>query len=329
MCIRDSSYAETQDEIPTNMHVASRQFYRFLQNLFNSPEFAAYKTTPFYLFGEGFAGHYITNFAEYIYLKNADLPNGAIQLQLAGIGLGNALLDPITQVTELASFAYSVGLVEDHLKDKLEVAQLRITAMLRESDFIGASQIYKEIINAIKADSGRHNEFDLRLPFNYNFTDLEEYFNLPDVRKNYNVLETIGTFSLNNDTVQYRLQREVMVSCIGKLDFLLRNIPVLIYQGQMDISINAAGVTKYINRLTWADKQKFVSTRPSPCWADGVNYGRLKAYGNLHYFILNNAGRSATGDQPQASLNMLDNFIAKKKWCQQNKQRSCIFDVMW
>ena len=55
-----------------------------------------YATQPFFVFGESFGGHYAPAVAHAILTKN-QAGGYPVAVNLAGLGLGNGLTDPVTQ----------------------------------------------------------------------------------------------------------------------------------------------------------------------------------------------------------------------------------------
>jgi len=66
-----------------------------------------YAKAPLYIFGESYGGHYAPAIAHRIFEGNSDLKEGDINLNLAGVGVGNGLTQPEIQYEYYAEMAYN------------------------------------------------------------------------------------------------------------------------------------------------------------------------------------------------------------------------------
>ena len=80
------------------------------------PEYSPSETNPFFLVGESYAGKYIPNIATRIleggnYRDSTGLSNVCNNLHLAGIAIGDGLVDPSIQRSSYPDEAYGVSLI--------------------------------------------------------------------------------------------------------------------------------------------------------------------------------------------------------------------------
>lgn len=91
-------YCHNQDDVSRDLLETMRQFYIIF------PETAK---NDLYITGESYAGHYIPGFGARIYQANLQ---GAANIPLAGLSIGDGWTDPITQLQGYASVGYTDAL---------------------------------------------------------------------------------------------------------------------------------------------------------------------------------------------------------------------------
>ncbi len=89
----------------------------------------------------------------------------------------------------------------------------------------------------------------------------------------------------------------------------LRNIKVLIYNGQDDVVVNTPGVLQYLNSLNWEGTLNWKRTRKTIWTIHGENAGWVKNSGNLWFALINHAGHMVPSDQPERAFSLLGHFI--------------------
>lgn len=89
----------------------------------------------------------------------------------------------------------------------------------------------------------------------------------------------------------------------------LRNIKVLIFNGQNDVVVNTAGVLQYLNGLNWEGVAEWKKTNKKLWTRYGDVQGWAKTSGNLWFVLINGAGHMVPTDQPEAAFSMMGHFI--------------------
>ncbi len=85
----------------------------FLYNFYR--EWPKLASSPLYITGESFAGHYIPAFARTI-IQNTTF-KAATKVVLKGVAIGDGWVDPINQFNYYDSLLYSVGIVSNKFRD--------------------------------------------------------------------------------------------------------------------------------------------------------------------------------------------------------------------
>ncbi len=120
-----------------------------------------------------------------------------------------------------------------------------------------------------------------------------------------------------SDQVYNSFHNDITKSYASYITIMLRNIKVLIYNGQDDFVVNTAGVLQYLNSLGWegiaawkrAKREKWTIYNQVKGWA--------KVSGNLWFVLVNKAGHLVPTDQPASAFNMLGHFINQDRNWQQ------------
>ena len=92
-------------------------------------------------------------------------------------------------------------------------------------------------------------------------------------------------------------------------------VPVLIYSGDMDYICNWMGGFDWTNALVWDGQQEFQNSHMrgwlSPS-LDNKAAGSVKTFENFSFMRVFDAGHMVPMDQPEAALDMLNEFMRTK-----------------
>ena len=94
---------------------------------------------------------------------------------------------------------------------------------------------------------------------------------------------------------------------------MLRNIRVLIYNGQDDYVVNTAGVLQYLNSLAWEGTASWKRAKKEKWTIYGEVKGWAKVSGNLWFVLVNKAGHLVPTDQPASAFNMLGKYLRNNR----------------
>lgn len=121
----------------------------------------------------------------------------------------------------------------------------------------------------------------------------------------------------SNGQVYDAFHNDISVSYSMDVVIMLRNVKVLIYNGQEDYVVNTAGVLNYLNSLRWDYIANWKRARKEVWRINNAIRGWAKTYGNLWFVLVNRAGHLVPTDQPDAAFNMLGHFIREdRNWNQ-------------
>lgn len=116
-----------------------------------------------------------------------------------------------------------------------------------------------------------------------------------------------------NDNIYTAFAVDVSRSYASDVILALRNVKVLIYNGQNDFVVNTPGVLQYLNSLNWEGISQWKRT-PKEIWTiNGEVRGWAKISGNLWFVLVNGAGHMVPTDQPNSAFNMIGHFLYNER----------------
>lgn len=309
------TYRSTESEIATD-------FVNFLLNFYQ--DFANFSTTPLFIFGESYAGHYIPSITNAILTYNNNATSKKIPL--SGAGIGDGWTDPYNQLSEYGLFGYSLGLIDDVQKQSVEYYQLDGVFSIQQQKWNNALNDFDNIIQVIQQDAGGINEYNFRDFGEYDFDVLTDYLTNATVAALYNTWNGTQWQSENTD-VYNALANDFMNTVAPDVSNIIKQIPVLLYNGQDDLIVATPTAQNWIGEMyNQANDQSFYNA-DLQVWllANGTNAGLAKNAGNLTFVIVNKAGHLAPYDQIVSTTDMLDRFIQKQtNWTNGNWSSTAI-----
>ncbi len=295
--------------------VATEQLYRGLQQFFD--RWPKYRKLDLFVFGESFAGHYIPTLATAI-LKGNQHGNPAINLK--GIGIGNGWVDPMTQQSTYADYAYAHGLIGLSQRDKASElykdckGEIVLSRIVPHDATKTCDRIEKYIVNVSGLgldDPLEIKQYDVRFSRRFDPTELDrigKFLDREDVREAIHVDPQVPKWVLFPE--RKVLESEVQQSTAGLFPSLLANLRVLMYNGIYDMDANFMGTDAWLQALkAWPGRKEFVEGERRPWGRDGKQFGHVQTAGNLTVVLFADAGHTVPMDTPEASLDMLNTFL--------------------
>mmetsp|Transcript_12928 Transcript_12928/g.16164 ORF Transcript_12928/g.16164 Transcript_12928/m.16164 type:complete len:319 (-) Transcript_12928:1171-2127(-) len=286
------------------------QMAAYLENVLAQfmDKFPEYKSNPFYVFGESYAGKFIPALCSYVQHKQP-----ASILNLAGFGIGDGYTDPYTQITAHADMVFNAGLVDEDQADQIRVYQEAARANILAQNWVDAYEARQQMFDLINAASGGVNIYDYRTYTPYNYTGIINYVNQEQVRDIIHVGN--HTFdNMCNSEVKYIMIQDNMQSVANLVPGLLDRYPALFYQGQFDCRDGVAMVEAMLRELDWPGIPQYL-TAPRYVWTvDGNVAGMTRTFGNLNQCVVVGAGHLVPMNQGAASLEMVKRFVYDLSW---------------
>lgn len=297
----------------SNESEAIDQLYGALKIFFQQhPEL---ESKPFYLAGESYAGKYLPQLAIRIISETGTTP----KINLKGLLIGDAWVNPRLQQRANADFAYSHGLIDRQVRDQvLKLYDLCIKEIDKTMPSSRkANRVCKKMQELIEKESGGLNMANIAKGTEPDDALMIHYLNKSEVRHALHVDKRIQQF--NNFSKQVADQLE-----IGEQDsvadlypkILAAGIRVLIYNGLEDgKDSNFMSTELWLSALKWPFKNKFAHAASCVWRTDGKVAGYAKTAGGLTQVKIRNAGHLAPIDQPARLFDLFNRFIRNKPLC--------------
>jgi len=309
--------------------------YWFMQEFYKAhPEFRA---NDLYIFGESYGGHYAPSVASRIFEGNNN--KDGEKINLAGVGVGNGLTDPVIQYQYYPAMAmnntYGIKTVSEEAYEKMVKHVPTCTKMGQmcqlNTTYCEAADEFCQMTETMPYYNTGLNPYDIRKPCGdsdlcYDFTNIETFLNLPSTMDALHVnTEKVKEWKSCNTVVNAGFTSDWMKNYQQVLIPMLEaDIDVLIYAGDVDFVCNWMGNKAWTMDLPWSGKNDFVSAEDIT-WSyvesgDDVAGGLVRTAdaaegsGSLTFLQVYEAGHMVPMDKPQAALTMLNTFIQKKSF---------------
>ncbi|KAK5278911.1 hypothetical protein LTR40_008529, partial [Exophiala xenobiotica] len=302
---------------------AGKDVYALLTLFFE--QFPEYAHQDFHIAGESYAGHYIPVFAAEI------MSHKKKNINLKSLLIGNGLTDGLTQYEYYRPMACGDGgwpaVLDEQSCQAMDNALPRCLSLIKncyDSESVWScvpASIYCN--NALLAPYQRtgQNVYDVRGKCkdssNLCYPELgwiSKWLNDKSVMKALGV-EVDGYDSCNFDINRnFLFQGDWMKPYHRLVPDLIEKMPVLIYAGDADFICNWLGNKAWSEALEYPDHKKFASASMKDLKLDGNGrkIGEVKSHGNFTFMRLHAGGHMVPLDQPEASLEFFNRWLAKE-----------------
>ncbi|KAJ9549041.1 hypothetical protein OSB04_021584 [Centaurea solstitialis] len=317
------SIASTPEEIPTDQQAVDRHLFIAIRKFIALDPL--FKSRPIYVTGESYSGKYVPSIGYYILKRNPLLPVSE-RVNLHGVAFGNGLTDPETQVGTHASQSYYLGLINERQKTQLEKLQLETIQLVRAGNWSDATDARKYLLQVLKDLTGLATIFDIRRDRPYDSNWVVQFLKDPEVKRALGVNESM-VFEDCNDVVRAALHSEVMKSVRFKVEYLVKNTKVLVYQGQCDLKDSVFSVESWIKKMKWEGLQKFLDAERDVWKVKGELAGYVQTSGNFGHVVILGAGHYVPTDQPVHSQSMIEDWILERGLFANKKNQNIVMDM--
>lgn len=319
--------------LPENEHDVSMDIYAFLQNFFKV--FHHFKSSNFYIMGESYAGMFVPSIARYIHLQNIEaVENGNHIIPLKGAAIGNGWLDAKIQGPAVIDYSWWHGLIDEPTRDSLHNAWKKciesnqpIPPPFHPFNVQDDCGMMWGVLQA----AGNPNAYDITT-WDANVDQItfssEVFYNTPAVKAALNAPMNItwhgcrdggGRRRLKDaDTSHRRLymdnDRPLSVAKYVA-DLLEADIPVLVYNGDRDMTTNMVGLEIVLNQMDWSGKEEWLNAKRGLWMVESAGQaGWAKEYKSLTYVVVYNSGHMVPYNQPVPAFDLLLRFLQQKKF---------------
>ena len=316
------SYTDTSLlNAPSTAMASAQDLLIALQQFLGSPNyFAEYQNNDLFAFGESYGGKYVIALAQAILDAQLYSKNNTNQqrINLKGIAIGNGWVSPDLQQRVYGSLGYSCGFLNYRNLVSINGQDKQCHALIEQDKYYDADR--KDCmplwLKTIRSGGG-FNAYDYRVLGRYPFmTEMDNY--MLDTQ----VMQALGV-PLNRKpiggTCNTQLFNQFLVEFQMDYTFLLPNLlkqmPVLVYNGQFDIRCSVMGTDEWLRVLKWDGRTGFNSLQHSVYYVNNVTSGIFRTHKNLTQVIIYGAGHMVPYDQPLSSLDMMIRFTRGLSFC--------------
>ncbi|KAJ9549087.1 hypothetical protein OSB04_021630 [Centaurea solstitialis] len=300
------SIASTPEEIPTDQEAVARHLFIAIRKFIAlDPSF---KSRPIYITGKSYAGKYVSSIGYYILKRNPLLPLSQ-RVNLHGLAIGNGLVDPETQVGTHALQSYNLGLINEKQKTQLEKLQSEAIQLTKAGNWSDATDARDNVLSFLQKATGLANLFDFRTDLDPSESYLVvELLKSPEVKRELGVDESM-VYEMCSDVVRAALHSDKMKSVRYKVEYLVKNTKLLLFEGQCDLQDSVVSVESWIKKMKWEVLQKFLDAERDVWNVNGVVAGYVQKSDNLSHVVVNGAGHSVSVYQPVNAQAMIEDWI--------------------
>jgi cathepsin A (carboxypeptidase C) len=320
------SYGKESDY---NEEMISEDAYYFLQEFYK--EHPEYSENPLTIVGESYGGHYAPAVAHKVWSKNKMSDDSMLQINLAGLAVGNGLTDPAEQYKWYPEMAvhnsHGIKVLPDDVYQQMKDAVPKCVSLIEECNagdsFVNKFACQTAFILCNTAETTPYqmtgmNPYDIRkkcevMPLCYDFSNVETFLNLDSTKEALHISEESNTWKSCNMGINLKFHSDWMKDFSPFVaDLLNDGIPALIYAGDVDYICNYLGNRAWTLGLDWMHKSDFNSAEDHE-WgesdSESGSVGLSKTSNGFTFLQVYDAGHMVPNDQPKAALNMIRNFV--------------------
>lgn len=241
---KKNCYATNQTQVGEELYSAIIQFLKLFPSL---------KKNKFFITGESYAGHYIPTIGQKILQEN---PTAKVKVNLQALMIGDGWTDPIGQI-DYGDYFYQTGLIDyENLADYKKM-QKSFADNVAKQDWASAFDDWDNILQKFSDESGIG--MYSYLPITEDRSNFDTFLQSDAVRKAIHVgsLEYDQQSSPVYDNLAYDMPKSVKPS----IEFILEKIPIVFYNGQVDIICGYPMQLNYLRTLKWSGQKKYLNSK--------------------------------------------------------------------
>jgi carboxypeptidase C (cathepsin A) len=303
------SFANSENDQKNSTIEATLYLYRFLIKL--EKKYPVWFNRDIYIFGYSYGGHWIPGLGWNIIQQNSKSSNPRINLK--GIGIGGAWVNPLIQSQNYANYATASSLINENESKIIKYYQDLIKTQVSSGQYSQATSSFSNILETIKGFTNGIDPYNVRGFNEYNEVNFDNWITSQSTRSMLHVGSTPWVDC--NSTVYEFYSTDLMNSTAPYLsDILSSGLKVLLFGGQDDMMVNSVGILNMIGSMSWSGVSEFLNAQKVLWKIEGQVAGYFQSNNNLTFALVNNAGHMTQFNQPVACKNMVERFINGTGW---------------
>ncbi|XP_050736928.1 probable serine carboxypeptidase CPVL [Eriocheir sinensis] len=305
------SFTSTEDSIPRDqVKVGGQALASLTQVLQMFPEIS---DNNLYIAGHSYAGKFVPALAHAIHTHNFEALH---KIQLKGIGLGNSLVES-ESVINYGDMLYATGMVDEKERRHFKAQSEKAKSLVRQAKLEEAHLVVGGLMGTHHGAS--HYEQLTGVTNTLNFMDdcssIEEmhYMDhcviLPIFRRALHV----GNKTFHQPFYLGKFfKADVFRSTKPWIEEMMNNsVKVLMYNGQLDLSVPYASTERLARTLHWPHKEEYMRA-PRRAWkVEGQVAGYVKEARGLVRVLVRKASHTVGHRRPHWMLDMFSRFMTR------------------
>ena len=297
---QQGAYAQNQEDVAEAFSALMANFYRAYPDA---------GSKQLWLTGESYAGKYLPSIAARFVTHG---------IPVAGVAIGNGLTVPREMTLTVPASYYAVGILDQSQRDRAYRLALDIAAHIDAGRWSNATAARSVLFDYIDGANGPNSAPNVDSFLKYGEYDepFSAFLNSAETKKSLN-LPADATWRQESKAVHEHLYEDIMKPYAYLLEpVLAAGVPVLLYQGQLDVRDGVAATEAWLANWSWTGRRRFLDS-PRKAWVsprgtpkpEGVA-GYYRSCGGLTHLTVNGAGHLVPHDAPTQALNMIERFVA-------------------
>ena len=308
------SYTENEQGYTRNITQIGQDVVTALLQFFQI--FPEMRMNDFYVIGESYGGKFVSAVSHAIMMYNKQEKT---KINLKGLAYGNGITDPINQM-DRSSFIYQIGLVDRHGQKYMADIEEEIRCSIKNEEYIKAIDLFNTLIprRYIQTPSVFTNLTGYTYIYNYLQHEQPEVFNYyvswvqrNGIRRALHVGDT--PFHVHNPKVPLHQKGDMIKSVAHLIVDLLKDYKVLIYSGNLDISVPYTTTENFLWQLKWSGTEEYRKAVRKEWWVGKELAGYSKTARNLIEVTVRNSGHRVPMDQPLWAWELISRFTRNEK----------------
>uniref|UniRef100_A0A0D9Y555 Carboxypeptidase n=1 Tax=Oryza glumipatula TaxID=40148 RepID=A0A0D9Y555_9ORYZ len=285
------SAAPSPAAIPNNQSVVAAHLFTALQSFFALQP--GFRSRPFFLTGESYAGKYVPAAGSYILAVNPTLPK-RLRVNLHGVAIGNGLTHPVAQVATHADTAYFMGLINAKQRRELEALQARAVGLTNAARWSEAADARELVLSLLENATGLATLFDAAKQRPYETGPVGKFVNRAEVKAALGA-RTDVEWEDCSDTVGAAMHGDVMKSVKPG--------------GIRDLRDGVVSTEAWMRELKWDGLTAFLDADRA-VWRIGEELtGYVQRSGPLSHVVVYGAGHLVPADNGRATQEMIEDWV--------------------
>ena len=307
------SYVTDKKAFAANVSQIAEDLLTLLKTFMNI--LSAFQRIPLYIFSESYGGKMTAAFGYRLYEA---VRKREIICKFEGVGLGASWISPVDFIMTWGPYLYQFNLLDQHsLKKIMVISRETVTAVKAEQYLKAISLLSKQqqLILSLTNNVDFYNALKHKLPFQPNVA-LAQLMN-GRIKKKLGIPKNVRWGAQRVNVSEYQ-KIELLKPVTEQVSKLLQNsVPVVVYQGQLDVICNTPGAERWIKKLNWAGLKNFLLAKRKPLYLKGHSTRNtaafLKEYSYLKLYYILKAGHRIPIDAGEMTLEMLNQVLRNQR----------------